>query len=248
MKAMCVLVKLILTLLFFQVTEVKCSDFLNITEFIDFYQDHPFSNQRSVLNLARFKETAINVQQTVSSVDKGIGTIPFFNETISANQQFKSVMDSTELLCNVTIGLLEGFSDVQMVNTEDRTNLITNQLKRGIVQLKHSRKIEDYEFRADDVKTTLIMIRKSYEKIKHDFDVELQFLINEMWADYYNLYAKKMKLFLEVVPDLENLFADAEKLTVLIVPEIELMKFDFNEHFRLRMNLMNSLINTIDPL
>lgn len=38
-------------------------------------------------------------------------------------------MDATKLLCNVTIGLFEEFSDVQGLKNEDRKNLISSKLK-----------------------------------------------------------------------------------------------------------------------
>lgn len=48
------------------------------------------------------------------------------------------------------------------------------------------------------------------------------------------------------LPDLKELqLADAEKVAVLIVPEIENLKFEFNEHFRIRMYLINSVMRSI---
>lgn len=116
----CDFVKLILTLLFIQVTATTCSKFFNIAEFIEFHKIHPLLNQQSAMNLANFKEIAMNVQQVTIDVDQAIRIIPSINETKSENQEFNSVMDATKILCNVTIGLLEDFSAVQFLKSEDR--------------------------------------------------------------------------------------------------------------------------------
>lgn len=75
-------------------------------------------------------------------------------------------------------------------------NLISRVLKSGVVQLENSLKIkiydDDYEHSASEVKSFLFTIRGSYEKLKHDFDVELQFTKNEMLRDYNTLNRKKL--------------------------------------------------------
>lgn len=80
---------------------------------------------------------------------------------------------------------------------------------------------DNYEFEAKEVRRYIVPLQQLYRKYKHDFDVELQFSIDQMMANYYFLYIKKSLVESNTVPDLNKLqFSDAEELANLIVPKI----------------------------
>lgn len=116
MKKMCVIV---LTLLI-QFFNIGNAQLFNVTKFMEYYQDHPFSSEQSAAHFMHFQQTASNVIRLVDSVDIQIATLPPLNYTKPGNDEFNAVMAATKIICNITSGLLDDFSDVLVLKSEER--------------------------------------------------------------------------------------------------------------------------------